>query len=232
MTLMLTRLKTRACLRKGTMRRKNFFCCLLFMTSIVSFSLWGEELNHNVLPYKKNLKEKIFAGEIFSESKVKSSSSGPFSGPISKKGDTQELHFTIAGLHPKSCSYALKKLSVYEGYSKFLDFVKISKYSDQNQEIDFLLSHALLPYDMRLVFKLPRIESAGVYPFRFDQGILKDLKGDIYAINHNGRCLFFTRADWIGPHTGFPNIVFELFSQTLSKLSMERLFRVSNTLSH
>lgn len=208
-------------LRKGTMRRKNFFCCLLFMTSIVSFSLWGEELNHNVLPYKKNLKEKILEGEIFSESKV-----------TNTKNETQELHFTIAGLHPKSCSYALKKLSLYEGYSKFLDFVKVSKYDEKNQEIDFLLSHVLLPYDMRLVFKLPRITDVGVYPFTFEHGILKNLKGDIYAINHNGKCLFFTKADWQGPHTGFPNIVFEFFSQTLAKLSMEKLFRISNTLSH
>ncbi len=225
MTLMLTRLKTRARLRKGTMRRKNFFCYLLFMTSIVSFSLWGEELNHNVLPYKKNLKEKILEGEIFSESKVTSTSSD-------KKNETQELHFTIAGLHPKSCSYALKKLSVYEGYSKFLDFVKVSKYDEKTQEIDFLLSHALLPYDMRLVFKLPRIEKEGVYPFEFEHGILKNLKGNIYAINHNGKCLFFTKADWQGAHTGFPNVVFEFFSQTLAKLSMEKLFRISNTLSH
>lgn len=219
-------------LRKGTMRCKILLCASLFMTLIVSFSLWGEELNHNVLPYKKNLKEKILEGEIFSESKVTSSSNSDKKEKPTKTTDTQELHFTIAGLHPKSCSYALKKLSLYEGYSKFLDFVKISKYSDQNQEIDFLLSHALLPYDMRLVFKLPRIDKEGKYPFVFEHGILKDLKGDIYAINHNGRCLFFTRADWSGPHTGFPNIVFEFFSQTLSKLSMERLFRISNTLSH
>lgn len=215
-------------LRKGTMRRKNCLCASLFMTALLSFSLWGEELNHNVLPYKKNLKEKILEGEIFSESKVKSSSNSD----KKEKNETQELHFTIAGLHPKSCSYALKKLSVYEGYSKFLDFVKESKYDEKNQEINFLLSHALLPYDMRLIFKLPRIDKEGKYSFVFEHGILKDLKGDIYAINHNNRCLFFTRADWSGPHTGFPNVIFEFFSQTLSKLSMERLFRISNTLSH
>lgn len=198
------------------------------MTSIVSFSLWGEELNHNVLPYKKNLKEKILGGEIFSESEVKSQTISE----VGNKTEIQELHFSIAGLHPKSCTYALKKLSLYENFSQFLDFVKVSRYNEQEKQIDFLLSHALLPYDMRLVFKLPRIDRPGVYPFMFEHGFLKNLKGDIYAINYGNRCLFYTKADWRGPHSGIPNIVFEFFSQTLAKFSMERLFRLSSTLSH
>ena len=93
---MFTRLRILRGLRKGTMHYKFKFCTLLFLTSIVSFSLYGEALDHNVLPYKKNLKEKILEGEIFSESKVTSAQ------------NNQELHFTIAGLHPKSCEYALK----------------------------------------------------------------------------------------------------------------------------
>lgn len=217
---MFTRLKTRLGLRKGTMHYKFKFCILLILTSFVSFSLYGEVLDHNVLPYKKNLKEKIFEGEIFSESKVKSAK------------NEQELHFTIAGLHQKSCEYALKKLALYENYSQFLDFVKTSQYDEKTNEINFLLSHTLLPYDMRLIFKLPRIEKTGVYPFSFEQGILKNLKGNIYAIKYQNRCLFYSRADWSGPHTGFPNVIFEFFSQSLAKLSMERLFRISNTLSH
>lgn len=232
MTLMFTRLKILPGLRKGTMHHKNHFCNLLILTLFVSLlthsPLEGAVLDHNVLPYKKKLKEKILDGEIFSESKVKSSTLVE-NNIVSQ---IQELHFTIAGLHPKSCEYALKKLALYENYSSFLDFVKESKYDEATKGINFLLSHPLLPYDMRLLFKLPRIEKPGVYPFEFDIGILKNLKGNIYAIDHNKRCLFFTKADWEGPHTNFPNIVFELFSQTLSKLTMERLFRISNTLGH
>ena len=194
------------------------------MTLIVSFSLCAEDLNHDVLPYKKNLKEKILEGSIFSESRVKTSSIG--------ENKIQELNFTIAGLHEKSCIYTLKTLSLYEGYSKFLDFVKESTYDEKTEEINFKLSHALLPYDMRLIFKLPRITKVGQYPFSFDQGILKDLKGTIYVINHKNRCLFFSKANWRGPSTGFPDLIFEFFSQTLAKLSMEKLFRISNTLGH
>jgi hypothetical protein len=225
---MFTRLKTSPGLRKGTMRRKTKLCAMLFLTGILSFSLYGEVLDHNVLPYKKNLKEKILDGEIFSESNVLSSTIDV----NGKKTENQELHFTIAGLHPKSCEYALKKLSLYENYSSFLDFVKTSQYDKKIGEINFMLSHPLLPYNMRLIFKLPRIDKVGVYPFVFEQGILNNLKGNIYAINHKNRCLFFTKADWSGPHTGFPNLIFEFFSQTLAKMSMERLFRLSNTLSH
>lgn len=228
MTLMLTRLKTQPGLRKGTMHQKKFFCALLFMTFIVSFSLWGDTLDHNVLPYKKNLKEKILDGTIFSESKVKSTTIQE----KGKKSERQELHFSIAGLHPKSCAYALKKLSLYENYSEFLDFVKQSEYDNFTGEIDFLISHALLPYDMRLVFKLPKITAPGVYPFSFERGILLNLKGTIHVIEYKNRCLFYTKADWEGPHSGFPNLVFEFFSQALAKISMERLFRISSTLSH
>jgi hypothetical protein len=200
------------------------YIAVYILTLIVSFSLCGEELNHNVLPYKKNLKEKILEGAIFSESTVKSSILG--------ENKIQELQFTIAGLHDKSCAYALKTLSLYENYSKFINFVKKSTYDNKTEILNFELSHALLPYDMSLIFKLPRIVKVGSYPFLFDQGILKDLQGTIFVVNHQNRCLFFSRAHWRGPTTGFPDIIFEFFSQTLAKLTMVKLFRISSTLSH
>lgn len=180
------------------------------------------------MPYKKKLKEKIFKGEIFSEAKVKSL----VLVQDQKTQELQELNFSIAGFHQKSCDYVLKKLSLYENYSEFLDFVKSSQYDEQKQEINFLLSHTLLPYDMRLIFKLPRITKEGVYPFSFEMGLLKDLKGVIYVEKINNRCLFYSKANWSGPDTKIPNVVFEVFSQALSKLTMEKLFRISNTLSH
>lgn len=199
---------------------------LLFFTLITPS--FASELDASVLPYKKQLKDKILDGLLFAESKVSSSESTIGD----KKSVTQELHFSIAGLHPKSCEYVLKKLSLYENYDQFLDFVKTSEYDLFTGEIDFLISHTLLPYNMRLVFKLPRITKPGVYPFSFERGLLLNLKGNIHVINHKNRCLFYTKADWAGPHTGFPNLIFEFFSQTLAKITMEKLFRISNTLSH
>lgn len=206
------------CNRKGTMRYKIIFLTLFFLSN----TLCSQELKFENLPYKKNIKENILEGQVFSESKVKTLN-------LNKE---QSLKFSIAGLHPKSCTYALKTLSLYEEYSHFLRFVKESHYDEQKKEINFVLSHFLLPYDMRLKFVLPRITAPGVYPFTFDVGILKDLHGKIYVVDHAGRCLFYSNAEWIGPHTGFPNIVFELFSQALSKLAMEILFRISSSLKH
>jgi hypothetical protein len=189
---------------------------IIFLTLFLSCkSLFSGELSLENLPYKKNIKEKILDGQVFSESKVKNIEPG--------------AHLPK---NPKSCSYALKTLSLYEDYSRFLSFVKESRYDEKKKEINFLLSNVLLPYDMRLVFNLPRITSPGAYPFTFNVGILKNLQGTINVIDQKGRCLFYSTADWRGPYTGFNPTLFELFSQVLSKLSMEILFRISSSLSH
>lgn len=200
------------------MRRKIILISLIFLTN----KLYSQELKFENLPFKKNIKENILKGQVFSESSVKSLN-------LNKE---QLLNFKIVGLHPKSCSYALRTLSLYEEYSHFLSFVKESRYNEEKKEIDFLLSHFMLPYDMQLIFNLPRITSTGTYPFTFDIGILKNLHGEIVVSEYGNRCLFYSHAEWLGAHTGFPNLVFELFSQALSKLSMEILFRISSSLKH
>lgn len=199
--------------------RYKFILWALFLSSN---PLCSQEQTLQILPYKKNIKENILAGQVFSEAKVKSFN----------QNREQSLHFSIAGLHPKSCSYALKTLSLYEEYQNFLGFVKESRYDESKKEINFVLSHFLLPYDMRLIFILPRISAPGTYPFSFDIGFLKNLRGNIYVIDHQGRCLFYSSADWRGPHTGINNTVFELFSRFLAQLSMEILFRISSSLRH
>jgi hypothetical protein len=204
--------------RKGLMR--YFFCIIMLFLS--NFKAFADEISFEKLPYNKSIKENILHGDVFSESRVKTIGEKPF--------QAQSLNFSIAGIHPKSCEYALKKLSLYEEFSHYLDFVKISKYDDKKQEIDFLIEHSLFPYPFELTFILPRVRSVGTYPFRFEVGILKDLRGMIYVQNYKDRCLFYTTANWYGPHTGFPSFLLEVFSQTLSKISMELLFRISSSL--
>jgi hypothetical protein len=199
--------------------RYNFIFLALFF---FSNGLCSQEQNLKILPYKKNIKENILEGNVFSESIAKSFNSNK----------EQSLHFSIAGLHPKSCKYALRTLSRYEDYSHFLSFVKESHYNESKKEINFTLSHFLLPYEMRLIFTLPRITTPGTYPYTFDIGLLKNLRGNIYVIEQGERCLFYSTAEWKGPHTGINNTVFEFFSQVLSQLSMEILFRISSGLKH
>jgi hypothetical protein len=202
---------------------------IAFLTIFFSINFAHSEVNKNTLifeniPLKKSVRDSIKAGDVFSESKV--------TDYVEEKIKYQSLQFKILGLHKKSCNYALKTLSDYEHFHKFLDFVKVSKYNSETEEIDFILSHMLLPYDMQLIFKLPRIKENGDYPFQFEIGFLKGLKGIIHVIPYSNRCLFFTEAKWNGPHTGHANLTFEFFSQGLSKISMELLFRISSTLSH
>lgn len=141
--------------------------------------------------------------------------------------DWQTLDFQIVGETEKICRDTLRKLSRYETYSQYVGFIKKSTYDDDKGKVHFELSSSLLPFDMILEFKLPRINKPGSYPFSFDNGFLKELKGVIQVEDHNGKCLFFTTATWRGKPTGIPDSILSFFSQALSKLSMENMFRIA-----
>ena len=210
------------------MRHSLFLILCLIYASFPPLFARESEITFANLPYKKNIKENILSGRIFSEVKVESSRLNK----NSEESLTQSFNFSISGLHNKDCQFVLKKLSLYESYTNFLDFVKESKYNEKKEEINFLLSHVLMPFDMRLIFRLPRITKPGVYNFGFDQGFLKGLTGKIHVVNHTNKCLFYTTAQWQGPHTQIPNKVLEIFTRALSIHSMTHLFRISQTLAH
>lgn len=170
-------------------------------------------------PLSASARESILANKMIVHSHVEDSTNNA--------ANLQKLDFHVAGLHSRDCKFAMRKLSQYESYKHFLTFVKDSAYDENQQRVKFLLSHQLLPYDMILSFNLPRIKGPGAYPFSFDKGILKNLTGVIHLAPYQNRCLIYTSAQWQGPHTKIPNFLFELFSSTLSRLSMEHLFRLS-----
>lgn len=172
----------------------------------------------NTLPLSQRIKESI-KQDPYAKSEVET-----------YEDKTQGLDYLIAGLHKRNCSFALVKLSQYERFSEFIDFVKKSSYDEKSERIRLNLSHTFMPFDMVLDFKIKRIKETGAFPFQFDAGFLKGLKGVINISNHQNRCLFATTAKWKGPDSGIPDSVFSFFSQALGKLAMERLFRVSETL--
>ncbi len=165
--------------------------------------------------------KKILNGDIYTKSHVED-----FEIFKQKK---QKLDFYIAGLHKKSCSFALKKLSHYESFKDHIGYIKRSSYDDKSERVDFLLSSSLLPYNMTLNFQIPRIRKPGSYHFIFDKGFLRNLKGTITAVEYKNRCLFYTTAHWEGDHSGIPNAIFSFFSKAMSQLAMENLFRISTT---
>ncbi len=158
----------------------------------------------------------LLKGEVVSEGKVDS--------PAPKE---QQLMLFVAGIHPRNCTRAMRKLSLYENYNQYMDFVKQSSYNDETQKISLMIDHTLLPFPMILSFKIPRIKGEGHYPFVFEDGFLKNLKGTVGVKAIGKYCLLSLKTDWRGPETKIPNIVFSTFLQTVGKLGLEHLIRVS-----
>lgn len=148
-------------------------------------------------------------------------------GEAHSAGGLQELHSKVIGLHPRTCATGLRKISRYEQYSSHMSFLKQSRYDDSNQQVYFLIDHAVLPFPMQLKFKIGRITSPGDYSFFFPDGIFQGLVGKIHIAPIGNRCLYFMRVDWKGKDTSIPDLVVGAFAQTLSKLGLEHLIRVS-----
>lgn len=175
----------------------------------------SEELKPFFSPSEGQL-EDLLNGTVISTSSVKT-----------PKQKIQQMMLFTSGVHPRNCTRAMRKLSLYENYNSYIDFIKESKYEDQTQKVSFLMDHALMPFPMTLSFKIPRITKAGHYPFVFEDGFLKNLKGTIIVHDVGKFCLLGLKTDWQGPETRIPNIIFETFAQTAGKMGLEHLIRVS-----
>ena len=78
---------------------------------------------------------------------------------ISKnKSEFQALLYG-ASYHQNSCKDVFKILGEYENYQNIIGFIKLSTYDPKSKKVFFTLSHFLLPFDMYLTFKIPRIKA-------------------------------------------------------------------------
>lgn len=192
---------------------KIFFFLLFFFCSII----FAKENNIQHLPFTPNtLKRVMEKNEIISICKVNSEK-------IKKK---QNLDFRIIGLHSQSCDQALKKISQYENFSQYISSITSSNYHSETQRIELTVSAPLLKNSFILNFKIERITTAGTYPFLFDNGFLKGLTGNIHVTEQNQRCLFLLTAVWDGPDTGFNSTILEIFITTITRIGMEKLFKI------
>lgn len=140
---------------------------------------------------------------------------------------TQAFEYFAAGKHPKSCTKALYKMSFYEKYDSYIDFIQKSHYNEVSKELYFHFDHGLLPFPIRLNFKIERITTTGIYKYYFDNGFLKGLEGNIKVDHYQDKCLFQIDAHWVGPDTGVNDTIFEMFTTTLGKLGIQKIFRIS-----
>jgi hypothetical protein len=213
---------------------------LIIPLILISYSAFGADLKSPLSPTKtpfdidtagltKKQKKIILGHEIYAKSEVKNfkktiNNLGPL---LTGESEVQSLNFKLAGIHKRSCRFALKKISLYENYKDYMGFIKNSSFNEKTSRIYLNISHLILPIDMVLYFILPRIKKPGVYPFRFDQGFLKDLAGEIHVNPTKNQCFFYVSAQWEGADTGFSNSLFEFFSKGIAILAIENLFRVS-----
>jgi hypothetical protein len=172
---------------------------------------------------KKHVKM-AYDGEIQAISKVKS-----FNKLDNKDSSIkhQKLEFKMIGVHPNKCRKALRKISLYEEYSDFIGFIKKVSFSESRKRLSFHINHTLMPYPMVLQINIGRVSGPGVYPYSFAKGIFSGLKGNIVIKDYKKRCLISINNKWSGKHTKIPNLVIEIFSQTLMRIGMEKVFRFS-----
>jgi hypothetical protein len=209
------------------MRDKYLFFALSIFLSTFSYAQQKTVLPQTLKqPILDELKPFYAASEGETEDLLKGDviSVGKVSSPTK---ETQQMMLLLSGVHPRNCNMAMRKLSLYENYSSYMDFIKSSRYDEKKEQVNFVIDHMLLPFPMVLTFKIPRITKAGKYPFTFDHGFLKDLQGTIGVAEIGKFCLLTLKTDWQGPETRIPNFAFEAFIQTVGKLGLEHLIRVS-----
>ena len=172
---------------------------------------------------KKGILEKMLANEPFTDSDVDSFEKN--------KVEFQSLKLRGAAFHNKSCKSVFSILGKYENYKNMISFIRESYYNEKNQRVFFLLSHFLLPFDMVMDFKIPRIKKEGNYTFVFDQGFLKNLIGEILVSEikkDKFQCYVSVDINWSGPDSPFPDFIFQYFSKVLLGKSIKKLWEKSN----
>jgi hypothetical protein len=108
---------------------------------------FGQLISQKLKPFfspSEGEREDLLKGEVISTGKVHS--------PTKKE---QQMFLFVAGVHPRNCTRAMRKLSLYENYKNYMDFIKSSQYDEISQKFSFTIDHTLLPFPMIVKFKIP-----------------------------------------------------------------------------
>ena len=146
---------------------------------------------------------------------------------LNKIKNQYRLEMYSAMYHKRKCRRALRKLSVYEEYTSFIDSIKSSRYNESTSELYLLIELPVIKKKMSLQIVLPRITKAGLYPFTFKNGFLKGLKGVISVQPMEQGCLLGYEAQWQGDKFPFSLTIFELATETLNKIVFDKMRRIS-----
>lgn len=139
----------------------------------------------------------------------------------------QMIKFFVLGLHKNSCPRVLPLMNRYEEYQKHIKIISESYYNPRNKLLVLVFDFPILPFQVMLQMQLERISASGNYPYILKGGIFPDLKGSIDVSNYKNRCLFNVSAYWQGAKSNIPNFILEIFLETVAKMALEKLFRIS-----
>jgi len=196
------------------MKLFTYFFLFLFSESLLARDVELSKFYNKYWKVTNKSIEYIKAGEIIVDSSVDN-----------HKGNLQSFEMHVAAMHKKSCTKAIRKLFMYENYDDWVSFIKSSTYIKKNKLLTIKANHILLPFPMVVHIIVDRPKTPGIYHFSFPTGIFKGLIGKFIIIDHNSSCAFYAESHWKGKKTKIPNFVVELFSETLTKLGGELLFR-------
>ena len=198
----------------------KFFSIFLFF--IINLTAFSASLEIDKLPFPPNALAKIKKHEIITDSIVTDYET-------KDKEKRQTMDFKSAGLHKKTCAESIPRIFNYESYQEKIEMITHSSYDDALGRISIILTAPIIKNRFGLNFKIPRITQPGSYDFLFDRGFLSGLKGTITVTSLNKHCLYFAKASWDGPHTGYSNLILSLFSKTAMSLSTNKLIRMSGS---
>lgn len=140
----------------------------------------------------------------------------------------QSFNMKAMALHPKSCLKALRKIQRFDLYPEWISFIKKAKYNEQKSLLTLSADHILMPFPMTVEILTKKPKAPGVYQFSFPSGMYKGLKGTYTIKEINHRCLFYAQGEWQGKKSRVPNMILELFTQTLTKIAGKILIRKSS----
>ncbi len=191
-----------------------------FLFIFLSFVLYAGPLNKGVLDFiTSKWKLNNTQQEYLSQQKVLALSE------VETKNSGQEFKLKAAALVPKKCYKAIRVISNFELYSTWISFIKSSSYNPKSRLLTLRADHTLLPYPMIIYIIVDRPTKEGKYPFLFPTGLFDGLKGEFEIKEINNQCVLYAHSYWKGKKTKIPDLIIEVFSETLSKIGGEILMR-------
>jgi hypothetical protein len=148
---------------------------------------------------------------------------------VETQGKKQSFEYKAFAIHPKRCSRVLPRLARFENLKEMISFIKTANYNEKHSYLTLKADHVLLPYPMIINIITKRPLKEGIYEFSFPTGLFAGLTGKYIIKEVDKKCTVFARSHWNGPNTRLPDLVIEVFSQSLTTLAFDKILRKTSS---